>query len=436
MPHAQVTPRHRLLLALLVLLLLALSIIDEYAGWRFLLFGLAGVWALSRYWAHSLARGLRLKREMRFGWAQVGDRLEERLTLTNESSLPAVWVRIYDHSDLPGYSIDQVRAADGASTTTWRSAGQCSRRGLFTLGPTSLSASDPLGLYSIEFHDPRSVQLMVTPPVVPLPHIQVAPGGMAGEGRPRPNAPHRTVSASGVREYLPGDSLRLIHWRTTARRMQFHVRTFDNTPLGDWWLILDANQDVQAGQGARSTAEHGVILAASLADRGLRLGRAVGLAAEGDALTWLLPRQGDGQRWAILRSLALLEPGRRSLADLLAGLAPSLGQNSSLVLVTPDVGGGWLEALLPLIWRGLAPTVLLLDPATFGAAPSGVDSRSTARLAAELARQGISHQVVASELLDRPEARPGKEGAWRWRVTPSGRAIADETSLTAPWRSL
>jgi uncharacterized protein (DUF58 family) len=436
MPQAQVTSRHRLLLSLLVLLLLALSIIDEYAGWRFLLFGLAGAWALSRYWVHSLARGLRLKREMRFGWAQVGDRLEERLTLTNESSLPAVWVQIHDHSDLPGYSIDQVRAADGTSTITWRAAGQCSRRGLFTLGPTSLQASDPLGLYSVELYDPRAVQLMVTPPVVPLPQIQVAPGGMAGEGRPRPNAPERTVSASGVREYVPGDSLRLVHWRTTARRQQFHVRTFDNTPLGDWWLILDANREVQAGEGARSTAEHGVILTASLADRGLRLGRAVGLAAESDALTWLLPRQGDGQRWAILRALALVEQGRRSLADLLVGLSPSLRNNASLVLVTPDVGGEWLEALLPLMWRGLAPTVLLLDPASFGAVPAGVDAGAARRLVGELTRQGISHQVITPELLDRPEARPGKEGAWRWRVTPSGRAIADETSLTAPWRSL
>src|SRR5512139_1544916 len=132
MVQSRVTPRHRLLLTLLVLVLVVLAIIDEYAGWRFLLFGLAGVWALSRYWAHSLAGSLRFKREMRFGWAQVGDRLEERLTLTNQSSLPAVWLQIIDHSDLPGYSINQVRAADGTSTTTWRASGQCNRRGLFT----------------------------------------------------------------------------------------------------------------------------------------------------------------------------------------------------------------------------------------------------------------------------------------------------------------
>jgi uncharacterized protein (DUF58 family) len=436
MAQPRVTPRHRWLLAFLILLLLFLAVIDEYAGWRFLLFGLGGAWALSRYWARSLSRSLRLRREMRFGWAQVGDRLEERLTLTNESSLPAVYAQIVDHSDLPGYSINQVRAAEGTSSTTWRATGQCSRRGLFTLGPTTLLTSDPLGLYTVELHDPRSVQLMVTPPVVPLPHIQVAPGGMAGEGRPRPNAPERTVSASSVREYLPGDSLRMVHWRTTARQGQLHVRTFDNTPLGDWWLILDANQGVQAGEGARSTAEHSIILAASLTDRGLSLGRGVGLAAEGDSLIWLPPGQGDGQRWAILRALALLEPGRRSLADLLVGLSPSLGKDSSLVLITPDVSGEWLEALLPLIWRGLAPTVLVLDPASFDPSPAVGRSGTAHRLAGELARQGISHQVITSDLLDRPEARPGKVGAWGWRVTPSGRAIADEPSLTAPWRSL
>jgi len=138
----------------------------------------SAIWA-GRRLAHSLARNLRLRREMRFGWAQVGDRLEERLTLINESALPAVWVEIIDQSDLPGYSINQVRATDGNSATTWRASGQCNRRGLFTLGPTTLLTCDPLGLYTVELHDPRCVQLMVTPPVMPLPDIQVALAGLA-----------------------------------------------------------------------------------------------------------------------------------------------------------------------------------------------------------------------------------------------------------------
>ena len=47
------------------------------------------------------------------------------------------------------------------------------------------------------------LSLTVTPPVVPLGTIEVALGGRVGMGRPLANAPERTVSAAGVREYIP-----------------------------------------------------------------------------------------------------------------------------------------------------------------------------------------------------------------------------------------
>ncbi|MBK9210615.1 MAG: DUF11 domain-containing protein [Anaerolineales bacterium] len=47
---------------------------------------------------------LRLTREVRFTWAQVGDKLEEQFTLTNNGSVPATWVEVVDHSTLPDYS--------------------------------------------------------------------------------------------------------------------------------------------------------------------------------------------------------------------------------------------------------------------------------------------------------------------------------------------
>ena len=64
------------LLPALVGLLLVLHLAVPYRGWLVLLVGLGGAWLVSYVWARSLARGLGLVREMRFGWAQVGDRLE------------------------------------------------------------------------------------------------------------------------------------------------------------------------------------------------------------------------------------------------------------------------------------------------------------------------------------------------------------------------
>jgi uncharacterized protein (DUF58 family) len=418
------------LLWLLTGVLVVLTFLDDYQGWRFLLLGLAGAWGASYLWARSLGRNLRLQREMRFGWAQVGDKLEERFILTNRSNLPGLWIEVEDHSTLPDYQVNLVTGVDGRASIQWRTDGLCTRRGLFNLGPTTLHTSDPLGLYQVKLYDPRSVQLMVTPPIVPLPQIEVAPGGKAGEGRPKPNAPERTVSASGVREYVPGDTLRWIHWRTSARRGELFIRQFDSTPSGDWWIILDADESVQAGSGATSTEEHAVILAASLADRGLRLGRAVGLVAYGEPLIWLPPRQGDGQRWEILRSLALLKPAQRPLGDLLAGLRTPLGRQASLVIITPNARGNWLESLLPLLWQGAVPSVLLLDPLTFG----GLGDAKP--LFEQLARWGVYRQLITPELLDRPEAKPGKRGHWEWRISPTGRAIAVNPPRDAGWKTL
>jgi uncharacterized protein (DUF58 family) len=453
------TPERRLqlnsrLLPVLVGLLLVLHLAVPYRGWVILLVGLGGAWLISYLWARSLARGLRLMREMRFGWAQVGDRLEERFTLANDGLVPGLWVEVVDHTTMPGYQASRVTGVDGKAQNRWHTGGVCARRGLFTLGPTSLRTGDPFGLYKVTLHYPDSASLMVTPPILPLPTIEVAPGGRAGEGRPRADAPERTVSAASVRDYVPSDSLRWIHWRTSARRDSLFVRLFDGTPAGDWWIFLDLDRRVQVGQGQASTEEHGVILAASLADRGLQSGRAVGLVTHGKELVWLPPQGGDGQRWSILRALALVDPGPRPLAELLARARPRFGERTSLVIITPAVDGDWVEALWPLVRRGAVPTVLLLDPVSFsgagpdlfsGAGPVSPDGAGpdlfsgagdTSGVLALLSDLGVAHYVITRDLLDRPEARPGRQGQWEWRVSPLGRAVSAHRPRDLTWKVL
>lgn len=426
-------PRLRLntrLLPALVGLLLVLHLAVPYRGWLILLVGLGGAWLVSYLWARSLARSLHLVREMRFGWAQVGDRLEERFTLINEGMVPGLWVEVVDHTTMPDYRASRVSGVGGGSLIRWHTKGVCTRRGLFTLGPTTLRAGDPFGVYTVTLHYPDSATLMVTPPILPLPTIEVAPGGRAGEGRPRADAPERTVSAASVRDYVHGDSLRWIHWRTFARRDSLFVKLFDGTPAGDWWMFLDLDHSVQAGQGQASTDEHGVILAASLADRGLRLGRAVGLVTHGEELVWLPPQDGDGQRWTILRALALVDRGSRPLAELLARARPRFGEHTSLIIITPNVEGDWVEALWPLLRRGAIPTVLLLDPVSFGGTG---DASRTSALLSDL---GITSFIITRDLLDRPESRPGRQGRWEWRVSPLGRAVTTRRPRELAWKVL
>jgi uncharacterized protein (DUF58 family) len=208
------------------------------------------------------------------------------------------------------------------------------------------------------------------------------------------------------------------------------VKLFDGTPAGDWWVFLDLERDVQVGQGRISTEEHGIMLAASLADRGLRMGKAVGLVTHGEELVWMQPESGDGQRWAILRALALVDTGSRPMAELLARARPRIGERTSLVIITPAVDGVWVEALWLLLRRGVVPTVLLLDPASFGGAG---DVSGALALLSDL---GVTRYVITSDLLDRPEAAPGREGQWEWRVSPLGRAVTARGPRDLAWKVL
>src|SRR6202142_3286833 len=101
-----------LMLPLATLAILAAQIIGPSPVWKGMLVVLGGLWLISYLWARSLQKNLHLERAMRFGWVQVGDKLEEQFILFNESLFPATWVEVTDHSTLPGYSIARATRSE------------------------------------------------------------------------------------------------------------------------------------------------------------------------------------------------------------------------------------------------------------------------------------------------------------------------------------
>ena len=165
------------LLPILTAILIILQLIDPSRVWTILLVGLGGAWLTGYLWARSLSKNLSLRREMRFGWVQVGDRLEEHFVITNGSSLPVTWVELEDHSTLPEYKINLATGVDGNGYNQWHTYGLCTRRGLYTLGGASLKTGDPLGIYAVTLDDPTSSCLIVMPPILPLRPSQSHQGG-------------------------------------------------------------------------------------------------------------------------------------------------------------------------------------------------------------------------------------------------------------------
>ncbi|GAG03014.1 unnamed protein product, partial [marine sediment metagenome] len=137
MPQRDLRLRRPVILVLIGVLMV-LQVFAPAPPILYLLCVLVGISGVSYHWAVRLRDRISLERERRYGWAQVGDVIEERFSLINDARLPLLWAEIRDHSTLPGYTATRVVAADAHAETRWRTEGFCRRRGVFTLGPLSV----------------------------------------------------------------------------------------------------------------------------------------------------------------------------------------------------------------------------------------------------------------------------------------------------------
>jgi hypothetical protein len=132
----------------------------------------------------------------------------------------------------------------------------------------------------------------------------------------------------------------------------------------------------------------------------------------------------------VLRLLAGLGPGNIPLADLLERAGPSLGRQASLIVITPSSQGDWLKPLGHLAWRGIAPTVILVDAASFGG------RQGSQALSMLLAEMGVTRHVITRDLLDHPRVHPVGKGQWEWRILPTGKAVPTRLPGDMSWKRL
>ncbi|MGD8455117.1 MAG: DUF58 domain-containing protein [Anaerolineales bacterium] len=409
----------------LVLTLVILQLLFPNKAWMIVLVGFCSIWLLSYYWSRHLAQGLRLNRDQLYGWLQVGDWLDERFTMHNLSVVPAAWISIEDASDLPGYSVSIGTGIGGNSERRWKKRTPCERRGVFHLGPLSIKTGDIFGIYSVGIHYQEKVTFTVAPPVIPLPfELQITAGRRVDESRTSRIRTEKSVSSIGAREYMPGDSYAKIHWMITAKQDEPYVRIFENIHASNaLWLLLDLEDAAQVGEGDDATDEHSIILAASLADQGLKTGKSVGLIASGERFELHPPRSRLTQRGEILKTLALIRRGSMGIDKLLEHSRRYLQRNSNIIVITSSTQADWLNKLDYFRKKEITPTVMLV------ASNESDHVHEINRVGKLIKQHGIRHHVLTPQLFSIPEARPGRQGEIEWKYTPLGRAImvrADE----------
>ncbi|GBD11764.1 hypothetical protein HRbin23_01441 [bacterium HR23] len=332
-----------------------------------LAYAMALVLGIGLVWAWMGVRGLRVEVRRRATRVQVGEPLEERISVYNGWPLPKGWLEVRERSDLPRHGGGMAISLPARGFRSWRTVTTPTRRGLYRLGPVEVRASDPFGLFTFRRSFLAEETLLVYPAVVPIPYFRVLAADLPGEGPLRQRSQALTPHAAAVREYAYGDSLARVHWLTTARLGRLMVKEFDQGLGGDLWILADMHKEVQAGQERDATDEWAATIAASVAHKYLDAELPVGLLAYGDRPAVVPPKRGAGHLLRILEELATVQAGGDTPLDqVLQQEGGRFSHMSSLVVITPSGDEAWPLALDPLLRRGVRVVAILLEPRSFG----------------------------------------------------------------------
>ncbi len=329
-------------------------------------------------WTRSMADSLEVEVIRQTHRVTQGQALEGRITVRSRSPLPKIWLEVEDPSSVPGHSSRRIVTLGSHGMFAWNYRTRTRVRGLYRLGPITVTAMDPFGFFRVTrtFGDP--VDVLVYPNAPEIPNFYIPPANLPGEGRFRRRTHNVTPNVAGIRAYAPGDSYNRIHWPATARAGEPMVKMFELDPASDIWLVLDLHQPHHIGEAEESTEEAAVQITASIARYFINANRTVGMVSFGQELRVDEPDRGQNHYTRILESLAVARAvGDVPLSNLLWEESRRFGRHTTVVVVTPSIDEEWAYTLMSLSARGVKVAAVLLEADTFGAETGPLDVYST-----------------------------------------------------------
>jgi uncharacterized protein (DUF58 family) len=297
-------------------------------------------------WTRLLARPLRLHRSVDRDRPTEGDDVVVRVELEADGGVLPGSVLLHDPAGGLGER-DVTVPRDGKRL---RTAYRVSRvpRGRYRFTDAEVAIEDPFGLARREQPLPDTGTLLVYPRLAKLASL-FSERGLRSHGGGRVLL-RRTAGFElhSVREYQSGESLRRVHWPSTARRRQLMVKELEDAPRDEVVVVLDAQGGLAAGERPDSSFDAQVRAAGSILWTHARRARNARLfVTSGTAADVVSVRSYERDWPRAMEALASAEQtGRRPLEAFVADETGVAARASDLTVVTAALRPTLVEALI------------------------------------------------------------------------------------------
>lgn len=170
-----------------------------------------------------------------------GQRVPYSFVLSNEDRITYCDIRITFENVVSG--IDNINPDESycllpETQINRRTTMVCRYRGKYQVGISRIRVTDFLGLFSITYRCPQTVNAVVLPMVIHLDKLAYGPKSEEEE-REQELSVREEIPNMQIRQYNRGDSMRRIHWKASARTQELKTRQYTEEPRKKNLLVLD-----------------------------------------------------------------------------------------------------------------------------------------------------------------------------------------------------
>jgi uncharacterized protein (DUF58 family) len=353
---------------LVFLIVIAAIFRDDFSFTLLYLF--AGAFAIGSWWSRRSLPAINYRRQYTKR-VFLGEEVNVTLFITNSGWLPIPWVRV--HEGLPvelsgPESFQRVTSFSSRENKEYSYKIEARRRGYYAIGPLFLYSSDILGLSSSDLRrEGEAEHLTVYPKIIPLTNIAFpsqSPMGTLRHHRPIFEDPTRVL---GKRDYVAGDSLRRVDWKSTAVSGRMQVKLFEPSIALENVIFLNLNRDDYFYRTRIASTELAIVVAASMANWIVNKQQTVGLFVNGkDPLNlgedpqYIPARSGKGNLMRILDVLARIQMDERpNFSESFRNIQVHLPWGTTITIISGSADDALIQELYQARKVGLSVNLIL-----------------------------------------------------------------------------
>lgn len=174
-----------------------------------------------------------------------GELVPYRYTVSNEDKITfrSIQVKFFDdRSQVVGANAVQEYTLLPGECIELQTNLLCNYRGVYEVGVNNVVITDFLRIMSITYPLRSKYKVTVLPRVLNLTKLRILPTEMDSKRTQVTINPEEIERDSEVRNYVRGDSMKLIHWKATARQHSLQTRKTTQNPRQEINLYLDLYQ--------------------------------------------------------------------------------------------------------------------------------------------------------------------------------------------------